>query len=171
MDYVQISIDIATSVSVIVAALSFLKTQISQSKANRVLAIRQQRIEQMSRLIADFSIILESGDRIVEKIRMAKAGREVNYSPDDFTGFCISVDRYIRINSKLLFEVWATENEKKALGSIKELVHSWNKKFVEAAINEDISKTPDFVKLIEDLGEKVLNLSMLLRNEVENVSV
>ena len=123
----------------------------------------------MSRLVADFSNILESGDKVVEKVRLAQAGRDVSISGDDYTGFCCSVIRYIRINSKLLFEVWASEDEKKVLLSIDTLVRSWNKEFVEAVVASNSSAIPDFEKLIEDIGSEVVRLSTLLRAEVERV--
>ena len=123
----------------------------------------------MSRLVADFSNILESGDKVVEKVRLAQAGRDVSISGDDYTGFCYSVIRYIRINSKLLFEVWASEDEKKVLLSIDTLVRSWNKEFVEAVVASNSSAIPDFEKLIEDIGSEVVRLSTLLRAEVERV--
>jgi hypothetical protein len=171
MNEIQLGIDIATSISVIAAAISFLRQQASSSRATRLLAVRQQRIEQMSRLVADFSNILEAGDKVVEKVRLAQAGRDVNLSTDDYTGFCYSVDRYIRINSKLLFEVWASEDEKKVLQSIGALVHSWNKKFVDAAIEKNMLAIPSFDQLVEDIGAEVVRLSTLLRAEVERVNV
>lgn len=78
MNQIQLGLDIATSVSVIAAAIGFLRSQSTQSKATRLLAVRQQRIEQMSRLVADFANILEAGDKVIEKVLMAKAGRDVN---------------------------------------------------------------------------------------------
>lgn len=67
MNSIQLSFEIATSISIIGAALVFLWGQIGQSKRSRVLAIRQQRIEQMSILIADFAVLLDGGDLLVEK--------------------------------------------------------------------------------------------------------
>lgn len=171
MNQIQIGIDIATSISVIAAAIGFLRAQAVQSRATRLLAVRQQRIEQMSRLVADFSNILEAGDKVVEKVRLAQAGRAVKLSTDDYTGFCYSVDRYIRINSKLLFGVWASEDEKEVLKSIGALVHSWNKKFVAAAEVKNLSAIPSFDQLVEDIGAEVVRLSALLRDEVERVNV
>jgi hypothetical protein len=170
MNSIQIGLDIATSVSVVFAAITFLWTTLGQSKKARMLSIKQQRIEHMSRLVSDFSKILEDGDKIVEKVRMAQSGRELTVSADDYTGFCIAIDRYIRINSKLLFEVWASDAEKKVLHDIQILVHSWNKQFIEAATTNNKSEIPSFDQLIEDIGVNVKKLSSLLREEVENVN-
>lgn len=171
MNQIQLGIDIATSISIIAAAIGFLRTQIVQASATRMLAVRQQRIDQMSRLVADFSDILEAGDKVVEKVRMAQAGRDVKISADDYTGFCQTVDRYIRVNSKLLFEVWASEDEKKVLQSISAHVQSWHKKFDAAVTENNVSAVPSFDKLIDDIGSEVVRLSTLLRTEVESVIV
>jgi hypothetical protein len=172
MPPLQFGIDIATSLSVIGTTIVFIVFQFRQAKKSRAHAVRQQRIENMSRLISDFSTILLSGDKIVNLVRQAQAGHTVTITANDYTNFCADVDRYIRINSALLFEVWATPAEKKSIAKINELVHDWNKSFVAAALersNGKISEVPSFDELIADLTKQLTAFSSLLKAEIEAV--
>ena len=174
MPPLQIGLDIATSLSVVGAAVAFIASQLGQTRNTRALAFRQQRVENMSRLLGDFSRVLEAGDRVVAKVRMAQAGRQVDVSPDEFTNFCGEVDRYIRINSALLFQVWASESERAHLKKIHDLVHDWNRTFVEAVAKRDRgidAPVPSFDKLVADLTVLVTSFSASLRAEVERVVV
>jgi hypothetical protein len=126
----------------------------------------------MSRLVADFSRLLEEGDKIVYRVRQAQAGRNLDVTLDDFTNFCVSIDSYIRINNSLLFEVWANEQEKAAIGHIQNLVRDWNRSLVEAVQRREEGEQieiPSFDKLVEELTTRVKALSSLLRAEVEHV--
>ena len=175
MNSIQLSIDIATSLSVVVAVITFVLNQNAQSRAVRLLAVKQQRIEQRSRLVEGFAKILEDGHKVAEKVGYMQAGRDVEISPDAYTHFCHSIMRHIQINSKLLFEVWASEEEKKIMESISNLTFSWNNEFVEAArkaaIEKDWSTIPSFTEFLEDIGNEVAKLSSLLRKEVERANV
>lgn len=168
MNNIQLGIDLATSVSVIGAAVYFVINTTRQAKASRIFTVRKQRIEQMSQIISDFSGILELGNETIQYIRKVQDGAE-EFDPKkvDFTLFCVTVDSYIRIKQKLLFAVWATNEEKEIIKEILKLTHKWNKQYVEASKNQDTKNVPDFVKLTEDIGEKVFQLSEILRKEVE----
>lgn len=167
MESIQLSFEIATSISIIGAALTFLWSQIGQSKKARVLAIRQQRIEQMSKLIADFAVLLVKGDVIVEKVKHSHKESEFYVSIDDFSHFCCTIERYIRINSFVLFEVWATAAEKKALQDIKVLVEDWRAKFLDDAKENENAELIDFEWLLIEIGVNVKKLSALLKNDVK----
>ncbi|MFH1957898.1 MAG: hypothetical protein ABIJ15_05435 [bacterium] len=167
LENIMIGVDVASSISIIGAAISFVHAQRTENNKKRVQSIRQQRISEMSRLIGDFSDILNKGDLIVEKVRLAQAGREVDLSADDYTGFCVLVDRYIRINSQLLFNVWASDNEKKLLNNIKTTVYAWNDKFMEALKTHDKRNVPDFVDLLENISKIICQISLSLRKEIE----
>jgi hypothetical protein len=167
LENIQVGFDLAASVSIIGAAISFVRSQKNENRKKRVQAVRQQRISEMSRLIGDFSGILNKGDLIVEKIRLAQAGREVEFSADDYTGFCVLVDRYVRINSQLLFSVWASDTEKQLLNELTTTVHSWNNKFLDALKTHDKTSVPDFADLLEQISKIICQISLSLKTEIE----
>ena len=169
MNSIQLSFEIATSLSIIGAALTFLWSQIGQSKKARILAIRQQRVEQMSQLIADFAKILDDGDELVEKVKMTHKESEFYCSADDYACFCYKVERYIRINSKLLFEVWATNAEKKVLEDINNIVKNWRLKYLDFSEDNQHSELKDFELLINNIGINIKKMSTLLKLDVEKI--
>jgi len=172
MPPLQLGLDLATSLSVLGAAVAFIISLLRRERRAQASALKQQRIENMSRLINDFAKILEEGDKIVGKVRLLRDGRDVQVTEDDMTSFCVDVDRYIRINSALLFEIWASEKEKQSIEELRKLVLNWNQSFVQSANDRSQGKNtpvPHFDKLISDLIPMVTALSSLLRVEVERV--
>lgn len=168
MNNIQLGIDLATSVSVVGAAVYFVFNMAKQAKLSREYTVRKQRIEQMSQIISDFSGILEMGNEIILHLNRSKADPEVYDSKKaDFTEFCVTVDSYIRIKQKLLFEVWATVDDKEIINNIQSLVLEWNQTWYTAAINQDKENVPDFVELNTKIGDKVFELSLNLRKQVE----
>lgn len=169
MPTIQIGLDLATSLSVIGAAFAFIYAQFTQGRKSRRQAFRTQRIEHMSRICSDLAQILVKGDEVVARVRMAESGRELNVTTDDFTNFCIEVERYIRINTSCSFNVWATEQEKSILDSLAKEASEWNKKLVSATVAKyrgEAFSVPSFVVLIEDLTAIIKSFSVLVREEV-----
>lgn len=154
----------------ITAAIAFIHTQLTQGRKTRAQAIRAQRIAQMSKVCNDLATILQQGDEVVAKVRMAQAGRSLTVSVDDFTDFCVRVDRYIRVNAVCGFMVWATEEERLALLSLSTTVREWNNRFLAAAESRSTgghASIPSFDELIEQLTSKVESFSTLVRQEIE----
>ena len=166
MPPIQLGIDIATSVSVIGAALAFIYTQLTQAKRLRRQETRTRRIEHMAKICDDMSGILTKGDEIVSAVNRHAAGAPLSINADDFTEFCITVDRYIRIKTICSFKVWSTPSEQKILEVMLSSVHQWNREFVEAHIDRT-KPVPSFNALLEKLKESVEQLSKAIRAEVE----
>lgn len=172
MPSIQIGLDLATSLSVVGAAFAFIYAQLTQGRKSRRQAFRTQRIEHMSRICSDLAQILVKGDEVAARVRMAQLGRELNVTTDDFTNFCIEVERYIRINTSCSFNVWATEQEKSILVSLAERASEWNKKLVSATVAKsrgEAFSVPSFDGLVEDLTAMVKSFAVLVREEVERV--
>jgi hypothetical protein len=168
MNSIQIGLDLATSVSVIGAAVYFVFNSAKQAKLTREYTVRKQRIEQMSQIISDFSGILEMGDEIILQVHKVRDGAAA-HDPKlcDFTGFCVAVDSYIRIKQKLMFSVWATDDDNEIINNIQSLVREWNKNWVKAAIDGDHKNVPDFVELNTKVQNQVCELSLSLRKQIE----
>lgn len=170
MPPVQIGIDIATSLSVIGAAVAFTYTQLSQSRRARAASIRAERVKQMSIICDDLAGILKMGANVVNNVRKAQAGRDVNISSDDYTDFCIMVKDYIEINTACKFKVWANDAEQSQLSEFTVTVGKWNAAYIKAASDRDAGKdvpVPSFDDLIEELTKKVQRFSALVREEIE----
>ncbi len=160
MEYssIQFGFDIATSISIIVAAFSFMWNSMRQ----RTFTIRKQRIVQMSKIVSDFADILDRGHIIIEDIQRGKSK-----DGDVLGGFCASVIRYNKINNTLLFEVWAKDDEKKIIDDISKLVYSWNSAYVDAHNNN--RDVPNFPTLLEGISSKIKELSTKVRKEIEEI--
>lgn len=139
MNAIQLSLDIATSLSIIGAAVTFVIAVSTRSRKAEEFAIRQERIKHMSQLLADFTTILVDGDKLREKESKARAGRDVDFTADDYIAFCISLIRYVQINSRVLFGVWANDKEKELLGDIGILASNWYSEFMNAVNTKDQS--------------------------------
>lgn len=163
----QIGIDIATSLSVMGAAIAFAYTQLTQGRKAREQALRTQRIEHIAKACADFANILRDGDKVVSDIRRAQAGLNVKVEVDDLDRFCENVDSYIRVNMACGYIVWATTIEKALINDIRETAIRWNHDFVLAV--EQKTEIPSFDKLVEDLTGKVQQLACQIRLEVEKM--
>lgn len=170
MPPIQIGIDIATSLSVIGAAIAFTYTQLSQSRKARAAAIRAERVKQMSMICEDLSNIIKEGVEVETRVRQALAGREVDISLDDYTNFCVKIDNYLRVDIACNFNVWANDAELSQLTKFKSAVNNWHSKFEEAVLDRDNGKAtsiPLFSDLLTDLITNVKIFSALVREEVE----
>ena len=167
MPPIQLGIDIATSVSVIGAALAFIYTQLTQARRARRQGVRIRRIDQMARICDDMSGILTKGDEIVAAVKRHSAGAPLKIDADDFTEFCIAVERYLKIKIVCSFNVWATPIEHKLIDDMLSAVHKWNREFVDAH-NDHTKPVPSFNKLLEDLTKSVAKLSDGIRAEIES---
>ncbi len=134
-----------------------------------MLAIRQQRVEQMSILIADFAVILDGGDLLVEKTSNRQNSTENKGFVDEYICFCKRIERYIHIHSKLLFEVWASQEEKQVLQNIKAIVINERINFIKNNDDSDIQIQSRFAKFNNEIGKQIKKLSTLLKHDVENI--
>lgn len=165
---IQFGIDIATSISVIGAALAFIYTQLTQAKRTRKEETKRRRISHMTKICDDLAEILTRGDEIIARGNQGAATGKVTIDADDFTGFCISVDRYIRIETVCAFRVWATTKEQEILNRMVASVHAWHSEFVDAHVDRS-KPIPNFNDLIGKLTNLVLSFSEQIRAEVEAV--
>lgn len=166
MPPIQFGIDIATSVSVIGAALAFIYTQMTQAKRLRRQETRNRRISHMAKICDDMSEILTKGDEIIARGNQSAASGKISIDADDFTNFCISVDRYIKIKTICSFSVWATPKEQQLLDGMVSAVHEWHQQFVDAHIDRT-KPVPLLDDLVKRLTGSVSNLSREIRAEVE----
>jgi hypothetical protein len=172
MDAIEFGFDLATSFSIFGAAIMFIWTQATEGKRIRRSAIRQKRIENMSLVIKDFVQIIDKGHLIVDKFHKAAVRNEPGLiTPDAVTEFCRSLDHYIEINTQLMFDIWASEEEKIILKDIQKKLHEWYDAFVAAHDNNEKSQVPIFNKLLEGISGKVSELSSKLRAEVEKIDI
>lgn len=167
---IQLGIDIATSVSVIGAALAFIYTQMTQAKRIRRAEAKNRRISHMAKICDDLAEILTKGDEIIARGNQGAAVGKVTIDADDFTSFCISVDRYIRIKTVCSFSVWATPKEQNILERMASAVHEWNQKFVDAHIDRT-KPVPRLEDLLKQLTALVSNFSQEIRSEIEAADV
>jgi hypothetical protein len=166
MPPIQLGIDIATSVSVIGAALAFIYTQLTQAKRFRREETKSRRISHMVKICDDLAEILTKGDEIIARGNQGAASGRVTIDADDFTNFCISVDRYIRIKMVCSFSVWAMPKEIAILDGMVDAVHQWHKEFIDAHIDRT-KRVPLFDELLKQLTSSVSKLSEEVRAEVE----
>jgi hypothetical protein len=98
-----------------------------------------------------------------------QSGRKGAVTADTYTNYCYDVIRYLKVNLQLRFQVWATQEEIQIFQRIKDHIRSWNANFVTATDNRDLSNIPSFDKLINDLSIEILQLSTILRKEIEKI--
>ncbi len=166
MPPIQFGIDIATSISVIGAALAFIYTQMTQAKRIRRAETKNRRLSHMAKICDDLAEILTKGDEIIARGNQGAAAGKVTIDADDFTNFCISVDRYIRIKTVCSFSVWATPKEQHILEGMVNAVHEWYQQFVDAH-NDRKKPVPRLEELLKQLTALVSKLSQEIRSEIE----
>ena len=169
----EFSFDVVTAISIVGSVCWMVYSQKKQLKQSRAQVQRQWRIDKISGLVDGFSKILEDGEKLQEQAQRALAGRPRTFNSDDYTAFCASILRYVRI-TELSFSIWATKEESDVLESIKSLVCAWNNAYVtkgEQALDDrsKLSEIPKFNDLMEGMTDKIKELSSLLRSEVDGV--
>jgi hypothetical protein len=163
---IQLGIDIATFVSVLGAALAFIYTQLTQAKRIRRVETRNRRISHMAQICEDLAEVLTKGDEIISRGNQGEARGTTTIDADDFTNFCISVDRYIRIKTVCSFSVWATPKEQNILNGMASAVREWNQEFVDAHVDRT-KPVPRLEELLKQLTALVSSLSQEIRSEIE----
>ena len=72
MDKIQLGFDIATSISIMGASISYIVGQKHEGRKNREEIKKHERIKQMSKIISDFSKILNKGAKKAKLIAQKK---------------------------------------------------------------------------------------------------
>ncbi|MDH5543383.1 MAG: hypothetical protein OEY64_10530 [Nitrospinota bacterium] len=166
---ISVSLDIATALSVVVAAWTYIRSEKRENKKLLLNNFKQMRIKMMTSLVMDLTDIIGKGNLIIRKVRAAQAGREVSLDYNDFIEFGMELFDYIGTNSYISFMVWATENENKILTDMQNLISDWNKDSIKAIKTK--TKPPLFDELLDSLKEKTKELANAIKSEIGSESL
>ena len=171
---IQYGLDLTVSLSVIGAAIAYFYSKISESNKAKKSAMRQHRIESMSKSIDKLSEILDEGSKMVSLVLEGQESGKSILVNGDFLDYCQKIVRYIEVYNSLSFEIWASSDEKKIIKNIHQLAVNYNNEFIEALLNKHNGSefnVPDFLVFQKNIMGNVKILSSCLRKQVEEVII
>ncbi len=146
---IQIGLDLATSVSVCLATLGFIYTNIKENKSRIDNTREQQRREHISKIIHEFVKILRDGANLIDKVNDERSSNTITVSCNDLLSICQRMVLYINIDADIAFSIWATKQEQEQLQEIREIAINYRNALV-ASIN-DGSHAPSFNDFLDKI--------------------
>lgn len=165
MPTIQIGFDIPTFLSVIFPIVLIFYTQMTHATRVHQQKIGELRIAHMTKIREEMTEILMKGDKIISDFKQAEV-RGTSIDKDAITNFCIEFERFIRIRTVCIFQVWATKKEREIFEKISSAVICWHQDFFDANVERN-KLVPNLNDLVRQLGEAISSLSGEIRAEVD----
>ena len=155
------SFDVATFVSVIVAALLYY----SQSKKERKQKASELRLQGLKGTIDELHNLIIEGRKLM--FDMANGIIAIPQNRDLIAEFLSKIERFLRVSVELRVAIWAKQDEKQLFEKMLSELRIWFNNYQNAVQNHDIVNVPQLNDYLDLMMEQTQRLSQAIRGELK----
>jgi len=165
---IQFGVDLATSVSIFGAAITFLYGQYREGKRNRKVAMSSIRVKVLLDTIQKLFNMIEESNLDVNKIQSGAVEVDVN----SLISHVNNILRFIHYQRTAFYAPWSNNNnEIRILDEMENLLRNWADGLHEASATGDTTKMKPFYTLTESLVVQIGKLSIEIERDVSENNI
>ena len=161
---IQFGVDLATSVSVLGAAITFLYGQYKEGKRNRRVAMSSIRVKVIMNTIQKLFDMIEESNLDVDKMQRGAVKMDINH----LISHANKMLQFIRYQRTAFYTPWSNNNDEiRILDEMENLIRNWAEPYSAG----DTTKIKPFFTLTESSVVQIGKLSTELEKEVSKNNI